>query len=188
MKPTWCTFHSIYWESRPLNVSSITCWSSGGATQTALGILRGYNVSWLCHECIFTATVPQPTDIIRSPFTFIMILTQVSVPPERYELSNSALYFWWKGSSASYKGPQLQERIMGKWSEPNSGTFPRNGTQFCAVLTTSAVLWDTAGTRLVFAQMNDLTRYKAGARSLSAWLIWRTQNISSVGLSSTMNL
>jgi hypothetical protein len=31
----------------PLHVSSITCSSSGGATQTTLGILRACCVSWL---------------------------------------------------------------------------------------------------------------------------------------------
>jgi hypothetical protein len=25
-----------------------------------LGILRAYNVSWLCHDCFETAIVPQP--------------------------------------------------------------------------------------------------------------------------------
>jgi hypothetical protein len=34
-----------------LHVSSITCSSSGCATQTAFGILRAYNVSWLWHGC-----------------------------------------------------------------------------------------------------------------------------------------
>jgi hypothetical protein len=33
----------------PLHFSSITCSSSGGATQTAFGIVRAYNVSWLWH-------------------------------------------------------------------------------------------------------------------------------------------
>jgi hypothetical protein len=42
---------------RPLHVSSITCSSSGGFTQTELGILRAYNVSCLCHDCSFTATL-----------------------------------------------------------------------------------------------------------------------------------
>jgi hypothetical protein len=40
----------------PLHVWSITCSSSGAATQTALGILRAYNVSW-------------PSDIIRTQYT-----------------------------------------------------------------------------------------------------------------------
>jgi hypothetical protein len=34
-----------------LHVSSITCLTSGGATQMAFGILRAYNVSWLWHCC-----------------------------------------------------------------------------------------------------------------------------------------
>jgi hypothetical protein len=35
---------------KPLRVSIITCSSSGGDTQAALGILRAYNVSWLCYD------------------------------------------------------------------------------------------------------------------------------------------
>jgi hypothetical protein len=38
--------------------------SSGGASQTAFGILRARYVSWLWNGGSFTATVPQPTDII----------------------------------------------------------------------------------------------------------------------------
>jgi hypothetical protein len=57
MKPTWYTFHSVYWESRSLQVSNITCSFSGGATQTAFGILCTYNVSWLWHGCSETATL-----------------------------------------------------------------------------------------------------------------------------------
>jgi hypothetical protein len=34
-----------------VHVSSITCSSSGGATQMAFGILCAYNVSWLWHGC-----------------------------------------------------------------------------------------------------------------------------------------
>jgi hypothetical protein len=40
----------------PLHVSSISCSSSGGASQTAFGILRAY-VSWLCHDFSETAIV-----------------------------------------------------------------------------------------------------------------------------------
>jgi hypothetical protein len=32
-----------------LHVSSITCSSSGGSSQTARGVLRACYVSWLCH-------------------------------------------------------------------------------------------------------------------------------------------
>jgi hypothetical protein len=35
----------------PLHVSSITCSSSGGASQAALGLLRACNVSWLHQTC-----------------------------------------------------------------------------------------------------------------------------------------
>jgi hypothetical protein len=68
IKPMWCTFHWIYWESGPLHVSSISCSSSVGATKIAFGILRAYNVSWLCHSCSETAAVPQLTDI-RTQYT-----------------------------------------------------------------------------------------------------------------------
>jgi hypothetical protein len=53
----------------PLHVSSITCSSSGGVTQTAFGKLRAYNASWLWHGCSVTTTVPQPADIIRTQYT-----------------------------------------------------------------------------------------------------------------------
>jgi hypothetical protein len=42
---------------------SITWLSSGGVTQTAFGILRAHNVTWLWHDCSETNIVPQPTDI-----------------------------------------------------------------------------------------------------------------------------
>jgi hypothetical protein len=38
-----------------IHVSNITCSSSGGAAQTAFGILRAYDVSWLWHCCSETA-------------------------------------------------------------------------------------------------------------------------------------
>jgi hypothetical protein len=38
----------------PLHLSSITCSSSRGATQTAFGIQCAYNVSWLWHGYSFT--------------------------------------------------------------------------------------------------------------------------------------
>jgi hypothetical protein len=38
-------------DCRRLHVSNISCSSSGGAPQTALGIVIAYNVSWLCHDC-----------------------------------------------------------------------------------------------------------------------------------------
>jgi hypothetical protein len=46
----------------PLHVSNITCSSSGGATQTALGLLRAYNVSWLWHGCSETAVCVVPPE------------------------------------------------------------------------------------------------------------------------------
>jgi hypothetical protein len=54
---------SVYWNQRdalfiqfienqePPHVSSIACLSSGVAAQTAFGVLRAYNVSWLWHDC-----------------------------------------------------------------------------------------------------------------------------------------
>jgi hypothetical protein len=52
----------------PIHVSSITCSSSGGASQTACGKLHAYNVSWLWHGCSF-ANLPQPTDITHTQYT-----------------------------------------------------------------------------------------------------------------------
>jgi hypothetical protein len=66
---------SVYWNNRdalfvqfienqrPLHVSSIICSSSGGAKQTAFGILHACNVGWQ------TAIVLQPTDITRTQYT-----------------------------------------------------------------------------------------------------------------------
>jgi hypothetical protein len=51
----------------PLHVSSITCSSSGGASQTAFGIMRACYVSWMWRGC--SATAPQSTDIIRTQYT-----------------------------------------------------------------------------------------------------------------------
>jgi hypothetical protein len=55
MNPTWCAFIHFIENQRPVHVLNITCSSSGGATQTAFGILREYNVSTLWHGCSFTA-------------------------------------------------------------------------------------------------------------------------------------
>lgn len=66
----------------------------------------------------------------------------MSVPPDRHELSFCALYFWWEGPSASYEESQFEERIIGKGLDPDSGTIPTNGTQFCALLATSSILFE----------------------------------------------
>jgi hypothetical protein len=80
---------SVYWNQRdtlfiqfvenqgPLHASSITCLSSGGATQMAFGILRAYNVSWLWHVCSFTAT-------FHSQLTYALSIPIVvcAAPPE----------------------------------------------------------------------------------------------------------
>jgi hypothetical protein len=52
----------------PLNVSSITC-SSSGSAQTVLGILRAYYVSWLHQDWSGTPMLVQPTDITRTQYT-----------------------------------------------------------------------------------------------------------------------
>jgi hypothetical protein len=62
MKPTWCTFHSIYWESR-----ASTCFEHYSLIlrrryTTALGIMRACNVSWQCHDCSETAIVALPSE------------------------------------------------------------------------------------------------------------------------------
>jgi hypothetical protein len=44
--------------------------------------------------------------------------------------------------SAFYREAQLQEGITGNGFGPKSGTFPSNGTQLCAVLVTSSVLFE----------------------------------------------
>jgi hypothetical protein len=51
----------------PLHIWIITWSSSGGASQTAFGILLAYNVSWLWHGCSETETVPQPTAVCVAP-------------------------------------------------------------------------------------------------------------------------
>jgi hypothetical protein len=49
MKPVWCSFHSIYWESRASTCFEHYLLILRGRCTMALGILRAYNVSWLCH-------------------------------------------------------------------------------------------------------------------------------------------
>jgi hypothetical protein len=49
-----------------LHVSSITCSSSGGATQAALGILRACYVSWLHQDSV--SILVQPTDITSTQY------------------------------------------------------------------------------------------------------------------------
>jgi hypothetical protein len=46
VKPMWFTLYEVKTKV-PLHVWSITCSSSGGAIQTALGILRARYVSWI---------------------------------------------------------------------------------------------------------------------------------------------
>jgi hypothetical protein len=51
MKPTWCSFHSFYWESRASKCFEHYLLILRGATQTTLSILRACNVIRLCHYC-----------------------------------------------------------------------------------------------------------------------------------------
>jgi hypothetical protein len=69
MKPTLCTFHSMYWESGVPMCFEHYLLTLRRRYQTALGIFRAYNVSWLWHDRSFTAIVAQPTDIIRTHYT-----------------------------------------------------------------------------------------------------------------------
>jgi hypothetical protein len=55
--------------SKTINAYKITYSFSRGDSQTALGILHACNVSWLCHDCSFTAGVAQPTDIAPTQYT-----------------------------------------------------------------------------------------------------------------------
>jgi hypothetical protein len=64
MKPTWCTFHSVYWESKTSTCFEHYLLILRRSAQTVFGILRAYNASWLWHGCSANATVPQPTGII----------------------------------------------------------------------------------------------------------------------------
>jgi hypothetical protein len=57
VKPTWCTFIHFIKSYGPPHVSSITCSSSGGATQTALAVFRACYVSWL-HQVQVTDIAP----------------------------------------------------------------------------------------------------------------------------------
>jgi hypothetical protein len=59
MKPTWCTFHSFYWESR-----ASTCFD-----YYLLILRRCYTNGIWCHDCGFTAIVAQPTDNKRTQYT-----------------------------------------------------------------------------------------------------------------------
>jgi hypothetical protein len=68
MKPTWCTFHSIYWESRACTCFEHYLLILRRRYTMALGILRPCYVSWLCHE--FRAIVAQPTDITRMQYMY----------------------------------------------------------------------------------------------------------------------
>jgi hypothetical protein len=51
----------------PLHVSSITCLHYVQQT------LRAYNVIWLWHDCSEKATVPEPTDIISTQYTKVLL-------------------------------------------------------------------------------------------------------------------
>jgi hypothetical protein len=65
MKPTWCTFHSIYWESGVSICFEHYLLILRRRDKTTLGILRAYNVSWVCHDGSETVIVAQPTDTLN---------------------------------------------------------------------------------------------------------------------------
>jgi hypothetical protein len=50
MKPTWCTSHSIYWESRASSCFEHYLFILRSRCTNGIGILRAYSVSWLWHQ------------------------------------------------------------------------------------------------------------------------------------------
>ena len=50
----------------------------------------------------------------------------------------------------------ITDAITGNRCDLKSGTFARNGRQFCTVSVGSHFYWDTASTQLVVARINDL--------------------------------
>jgi hypothetical protein len=69
MKPTWCTFHSIYWELRASTCFKhyllilTRCYTNG------TGILRACYVSWLRQDYSSTPILVQATDITYTRYT-----------------------------------------------------------------------------------------------------------------------
>ena len=111
-----------------------------------------------------------------------MTLTNVSVPPERHELSISNLNCQFDGQSAFCRESQLKERIRTKGFDRKSGTD------------TVTVCWRPRAVllgysrQLVGSRLNKgLTSYEVAARYLHAWLISITPIILPVLLSCTMN-
>jgi len=73
---------------------------------------------------------------------------QVSVPSGRHELALAP--------RTSVRGSLSFLRATGNGLDPKADTFPRNGTQLCAVLATKQFSKFTADTRLLLAWINDL--------------------------------
>jgi hypothetical protein len=61
MKTTWCTLHSIYWESRASTCFEHYLLILRRRFTNGTWYMRAYNVSWLCHESSFTAIVAHAT-------------------------------------------------------------------------------------------------------------------------------
>jgi hypothetical protein len=92
IKPTDALFIHFIENQGPLNVSSITCSSSGGATQTAFGILRAYNVScsavarlqWnscLCHSQLTLYARNIPNAVCGAPPEDEQVMLETCIGP-----------------------------------------------------------------------------------------------------------
>jgi hypothetical protein len=81
MKPTWCTFYSIYWELMPLHVSSITCSLSGGAWYIACVLcqLTAPGLEWNRTEGLymFRASLARPQEALHK-LHFVYVYVYVS--------------------------------------------------------------------------------------------------------------
>jgi hypothetical protein len=53
MKPTWCTFHSIYWESR-----AYTCFDHYLLILRRLSTIAGSLQSWHSHLTLYACNIP----------------------------------------------------------------------------------------------------------------------------------
>jgi hypothetical protein len=90
-----------------LHVSSITYSSSGAAAQTAFGILRAYNVSE-------TATMPQPTDIIRKQYTKCRLSSGSWGEQIMLETSRGTWFWtnWLKSTSRWFHYTDIQQTLL----------------------------------------------------------------------------
>jgi len=83
-----------------------------------------------------------PTEAEKVHFVFYNYV-QVSVPSGRHEIALAP--------KISVRGSLSFLRATGKGLDPKTGTFPRNGTQLCAVLATRQICKVTADTHLLLA-------------------------------------